>query len=90
MPVSKEFAESNRVQTERMRQLVARLDDAGYALRLPNGWTVAGAFGHMAFWDRQRLCIMRAWADGLVDNPPGQTIAHGDVVQFIPFSSLMT
>ena len=30
------------------------------------------------------------WADGLVDNPPGQTIAHGDVVQFIPFSSLMS
>jgi len=30
------------------------------------------------------------WADGLVDNPAGKTIAHGDVVQFIPFSSLMS
>ena len=29
------------------------------------------------------------WADGLVDNPAGQTIAHGDSVQFIPFSELM-
>lgn len=29
------------------------------------------------------------WGDGLVDNPPGQTIAFGDVVQFIPFSELM-
>ena len=29
------------------------------------------------------------WADGLVDNPAGQTIAHGDTVQFIPFSELM-
>ncbi len=29
------------------------------------------------------------WADGLVDNPAGQTIAHGDMVQFIPFSELM-
>ncbi len=29
------------------------------------------------------------WADGLVDNPAGKTIAHGDIVQFIPFSSLM-
>lgn len=25
------------------------------------------------------------WADGLVDNPPGQTIASGDPVNFIPF-----
>ena len=30
------------------------------------------------------------WADGLVDNPPGRTIAVGDVVRFIPFSELLT
>lgn len=29
------------------------------------------------------------WGDGLVDNPPGQTIAAGDVVRFIPFSELL-
>ena len=26
------------------------------------------------------------WADGLVDNPPGQAIAQGDLVDFLPFS----
>jgi len=30
------------------------------------------------------------WGDGLVDNPAGQTIAHGDSVQFIPFSALLS
>lgn len=30
------------------------------------------------------------WADGLVDNPPGSTIARGDIVSFIPFSDWMT
>ena len=29
------------------------------------------------------------WGDGLVDNPPGRTIAHGDLVQFIPFATLL-
>ncbi|MFK3737784.1 molybdopterin molybdotransferase MoeA [Massilia sp. TN1-12] len=29
-----------------------------------------------------------AWADGLIDNPPGQSIARGDTVRFIPFASL--
>lgn len=29
------------------------------------------------------------WGDGLVDNPPGCTIAPGDVVRFIPFSELL-
>jgi len=28
------------------------------------------------------------WADGLVDNPPGQSIARGDVVRFMPFAAL--
>lgn len=29
------------------------------------------------------------WGDGLLDNPPGQSIAHGDMVRFIPFSELL-
>ena len=29
------------------------------------------------------------WGDGLVDNPPGNPIAPGDIVRFIPFSELM-
>ena len=64
MPVSTAFAESNRIQTERLRQLVARLDADMLAVRLPNGWTVAVALAHIAFWDRQRLCLMRHWAAG--------------------------
>jgi molybdopterin molybdotransferase len=29
------------------------------------------------------------WGDGLIDNPPGQTIRAGDVVRFIPFNELL-
>lgn len=29
------------------------------------------------------------WADGLVVNPPGQAIARGDTVSFLPFSELL-
>ncbi len=28
------------------------------------------------------------WGDGVVDNPPGRAIAHGDTVRYIPFSEL--
>ena len=28
------------------------------------------------------------WGDGLVDNPPGQTIAPGDTVRYLSFSEL--
>ena len=64
MAVSSEFAQSNRSQTERLRRLVGRLDAAMPRARLPNGWTVAGARAHVAFWDRQRLCLMRRWTKG--------------------------
>ncbi len=64
MPVPAAFAESNRAQTERLRKLVGRLDAPVLAARLPNGWTVAVDLAHLAFWDRQRLCLMRRWAAG--------------------------
>ncbi|HTL06436.1 MAG TPA: maleylpyruvate isomerase N-terminal domain-containing protein [Gemmatimonadales bacterium] len=62
MPVSPELAASNRTQTERLRRLVQRVTPAQLATRLPNGWTVAVALGHLAFWDRQRYCLLRHWA----------------------------
>lgn len=64
MPVSAEMAESNRTQTERLRQLAGRLTPAMLAVRLPRGWTVAVTLAHLALWDRQRLCLMRRWAAG--------------------------
>lgn len=29
------------------------------------------------------------WGDGVIDNPPGEGVDHGDMVSFIPFSELM-
>jgi len=64
MPISPALAASNRSQTERLRALVAGLDEDKYGERLPNGWTVAGILAHIAFWDRQRLCLMLRWSAG--------------------------
>jgi hypothetical protein len=64
VPVPAAIAESNRAQTERLRTLALRLTPAMLAVRLSNGWTVAVALAHIAFWDRQRLCLMRRWAAG--------------------------
>jgi hypothetical protein len=64
MPVSDVVAESNRVQTQRLRALVGRLNADLLAVRLPRGWTVAIALAHIAFWDRQRLCLMQRFASG--------------------------
>jgi len=49
------------------------------------------ASGLLALFPNQSSGVLTSavWGDGLVDNPPGQTIEVGDVVAFIPFSELL-
>ena len=43
-------------------------------------------FGHQG----SGVLTSMVWGDGLVDNPAGTAIAHGDTVRFLPFSELMS
>lgn len=87
MPVPSALAESNRTQTERLRRLVARLTPEMLAVRLPRGWTVAVALAHIAFWDRQRLCLMQCWAPG----QPARGAYDGEVFNdtLLPFLQMI-
>ena len=48
--------------------------------------------GRLALFDNQSSGVLTSavWGDGLVDNPPGQAIAPGDTVRFLPFSALLS
>ncbi len=50
------------------------------------------AVGGLDLFNNQSSGVLTSavWGDGLVDNPPSQTIAYGDVVRYIPFASLMS
>ncbi len=54
--------------------LRARVNDAGGLDLFPN--------------QSSGVLTSTVWGDGLVDNPPGQAIAMGDLVRFIPFNEL--
>ncbi len=69
-----------------------------YSLRADFNWPKAdkrreflrvkrNAHGGLDLFPNQSSGVLTsaAWADGLVDNPPGQTISIGDSVNFIPF-----
>jgi len=47
--------------------------------------------GELALFANQSSGVLTSavWADGLVDNPPGQAIAKGDTVRFLPLSMLV-
>ena len=49
------------------------------------------AEGGLDLFPNQSSAVLTStvWGDGLIDNPPGQTIASGDSVRFIPFSELL-
>ena len=49
------------------------------------------AAGGLDLFENQSSGVLTSavWGDGLVDNPPGQTIAPGDLVRFVSFSELL-
>jgi molybdopterin molybdotransferase len=73
-----------------------------YAMRADFAWTKADRRneflrarindkGGLDLFVNQGSAVLTStvWGDGLIDNPPGQTIAPGDMVRFIPFNSLL-
>jgi len=48
--------------------------------------------GGLALFSNQSSGVLTSafWADGLLDNPPGQAFKAGDAVRFIPFSELLS
>jgi molybdopterin molybdotransferase len=50
-----------------------------------------GADGALELFANQSSGVLTSavWADGLVDNPPGQSIRAGDRVRYLPLSTLI-
>jgi len=56
--------------------LRARINDAGGLDLFPN--------------QGSGVLTSTVWADGMIDNPPGQAIVRGDMVRFIPFNEVLS
>lgn len=62
MTPDRTFVERNRVATNRLRALVARLSEEELQYPVGEHWTVAIALAHLAFWDRRVLLGLDAIA----------------------------
>ena len=65
----------NTRERERLAVLVSRLSEEDLGVKLPNGWTVAVALVHLAFWDWSQLSVLRLWKRG--GDVPGPLEAEG-------------
>jgi molybdopterin molybdotransferase len=83
-------------------QGVAEVPPRAYALRADFDWpkpdarreflrAKMNAAGGLELFPNQSSGVLTStvWGDGLVDNPPKQAIAKGDVVRFLPFAELL-
>jgi len=52
---------SNNVTRERLRAVVARMNDADLSRDLGDGWTVAAALAHLAFYDFRAVAMFDQW-----------------------------
>jgi molybdopterin molybdotransferase len=50
-----------------------------------------GESGALELFPNQSSGVLTSvvWGDGLIDNPPGHAIVHGDAVRFLPFAELL-
>jgi hypothetical protein len=65
------YNKENDLSRERLKQLVNRINDEELKLVIyKEGWTVAVALGHVAFWDERRTRLYKKWMkSGIVPEP---------------------
>jgi uncharacterized damage-inducible protein DinB len=71
------YVEANARQRDRLRALVARLDDAALSTPVNAFWTVAGVLGHIAYWD-SRFMVLADKIDRGEPWAPGDAEPDGD------------
>ena len=64
------FIAENAREFERLRSLVDKLTEDDLNLAMEEGWTVAAALAHLAFWDRRSLVLMRKWSSSGIEPSP--------------------
>jgi hypothetical protein len=57
MSQDRSYVDENTRERERLRALVERLDEDELRIPVNPHWTVAGVFGHIAFWDARVLAL---------------------------------
>jgi hypothetical protein len=82
--MDRSFIGENKRERKRMQMLVARISDEELNLKMWEGWTIAAAFAHLAFWDQRALALMQKWKKSKVAPSPIDDDITNDAL--LPFS----
>ncbi|UCH50537.1 MAG: maleylpyruvate isomerase N-terminal domain-containing protein [Chloroflexota bacterium] len=81
----RQFVAENAKGRERLRNFVDKITDEELTLTLnAEGWTVAVALAHLAFWDERRLVLVRKWKkEGITPSPIDADIINDALVPLL-------
>ena len=66
--MDRSYVKANDESRERLRKLATEITDEELKLLIYNeGWTIAVALGHLAFWDERRLALVKRWQQNCVE-----------------------
>ncbi|MGH2558661.1 MAG: DinB family protein, partial [Thermomicrobiales bacterium] len=72
--------DGNAVAQKRLRALVGQLSDDDLRRDIGDGWTVAAALAHVAFWDRRAVVLLERWERDGVSPSPADVDAINDAM----------
>ena len=78
------YIDENKRERERLRKLVKGITDGELSLVLyKEGWTIAVALAHLAFWDQRRLVLVRKWKQqGVSPSPIDEDVINDATLPF--------
>jgi hypothetical protein len=86
------YNEKNRQERLRLIALLESLSDAQLEEKLPNGWRVADALAHLAFWDCYDVALLQEWQRNGFHKPSAEwnpiNAAVESMSRTIPFPAL--
>jgi hypothetical protein len=79
--MDKSYIKENAKSRERLAKLVKSLTDDDLKLVIyKEGWTIAAALGHIAFWDERRRFMLKLWKKKGVSAAPRFGLMINDIL----------
>ena len=83
--MEKQYVIENARERERLRKLVNKITDEELNLIIyKEGWTIAVALAHLAFWDERRRILIRKWKQqGVAPSPYIEDIVNDSLIPLL-------
>ncbi len=83
--MDKQYIIDNAKERERLKKIVKSLTDAELRLVIyKEGWTIAVALAHLAFWDERRRVMLKIWKQkGVAQSPYLEDIVNDTLIPIL-------